>query len=397
MTHPVSHDLLMPRMSQDMETGQVVEWLKAEGDPVAEGEAVLIVETDKANMDVESPAAGILRLIVADVGADVAVGGRLAVIAAADEDLPVGGSTGAAPVVTSDDCDQAVAAGATDPAVPAPRTAERRPSSPAARRLAVELGVDIGAVPGSGADGLVSEADVRAFAERQGAIATAEPEDGNLTEVPLLGMRRRSAERLALSRRTVADVTTVIDVDMETVAVHHAVSRRPYTAYVAWATARALAEFPMLNASFADDRVLLRHDIHLGVAVAVEGGLVVPVVRHADRLGAAEMAAAIEELSVAARLGDVSPEQLRGSTFTLTNSGTFGSLFFTPIVNLPEVAILGMGRVAEVPVVRDGAIVAGTVMYLSLSYDHRAVDGTDAVRFLADVKRRLEAIAEGEA
>jgi pyruvate/2-oxoglutarate dehydrogenase complex dihydrolipoamide acyltransferase (E2) component len=251
---------------------------------------------------------------------------------------------------------------------------------------------------------LVSEADVRAFAERasdalpEGHGGTGSPlPGGSVTEVPLLGARRRSAERLALSRRTVADVTTVIDVDMGAVAAHRTTAHHPYTAYVAWATARALAAFPMLNASFADDRVLLRHDIDLGVAVALEGGLVVPVVRHADRLGLAEMAAAIEALADTARRGQATPEQLRGSTFTLTNSGTFGSLFFTPIVNLPEVAILGMGRVAEVPVVRDGAIVAGTVMYLSLSYDHRAVDGADAVRFLADVKRRLETIAEGEA
>ncbi len=392
----MSQRVLMPRLSQDMETGQVVEWLKNEGDAVDEGEPILVVETDKANVDVEAPASGVLRRVLAQVGDDAEVGSVLAIIAGEDEELPAtepaaatGGShSQAAPVAPSPE-----SASAMSDSTPtrSPGGGRRQPSSPAARRVATELGIDIAKVGGSGAGGLVTEADVRAAA-RAGSNRGV-PAAG-VTEVPLIGTRRRIAERLALSRRTVADVTTVIDVDMSSVATHRQASRLPFTAFVAWAVARALVAFPALNATLQEDRLFRHQHINLGVAVARDDGLVVPVIQDADRLSLAELASAIERLSSAARGNEIKPEDLTGSTFTLTNSGTYGSLFFTPIVNVPEVAILGMGRVAEAPVVRAGAVEVGTLMYLSLSYDHRAVDGADAVSFLADVKRRLEAMGE---
>ena len=262
--------------------------------------------------------------------------------------------------------------------------------SPAARRVARELGVEISQVEGSGTNGLVTERDVRTFAAKGAAALGVEAaEDAQV--IPLAGLRRRIAERVALSRRTAADVTTVADVDMSQVAALRKASACSYTAYVVWATAQALREFPILNASFDGDRILVKRDIHIGVAVALEQGLVVPVIRSADRKSVEEISREMDELAARARDGQLTPDDLKGSTFTVTNSGAFGSLFFTPIINQPEVAILGMGKVADTPVVRNGEIVVRKVMYLCLSYDHRVVDGAPAVQFLQAVKRRLEA------
>jgi pyruvate/2-oxoglutarate dehydrogenase complex dihydrolipoamide acyltransferase (E2) component len=208
--------------------------------------------------------------------------------------------------------------------------------------------------------------------------------------IPLTGLRRRIADRLALSRQTAADVTTVADVDMTDVAALRKGAGLSYTAYVVWAVSQALREFPILNASLAEDRILVKRHIHIGVAVALEQGLVVPVIRSADRKSVEEISREIDEWAARARDGRLTPDDLTGSTFTVTNSGAFGSLLFTPIINQPEVAVLGMGKVADTPVVREGQIVVRKVMYLCLSYDHRVVDGAPAVQFLQAVKRRLE-------
>jgi pyruvate/2-oxoglutarate dehydrogenase complex dihydrolipoamide acyltransferase (E2) component len=379
-----------------METGQVVEWLKAEGDAVTEGEPILVVETDKANMDIEAPASGVLRRVVAKVGDDAAVGSVLAIIAGADEELPA--------EEPAPDADRLAATPSAPPAIsvaeagraetrPAGRLG-RRPSSPAARRVAAELGVDISQLRGSGDGGLVTEADVRVAA--QGSVAPSAPTEGR-TEVPLIGTRRRIAERMALSRRTVADVTTVVDVDMSRVAAQRESSGQSFTAYVAWAVSRALTDHPALNATMEEGRLFRHAHVNLGVAVARDDGLVVPVIREAEGRSLSDLGAAIDGLAAAVRNDAIKPEALTGSTFTLTNSGGYGSLFFTPIVNVPEVAILGMGRVADAPIVRDGALAVGKVMYLALSYDHRAVDGAEAVSFVADVKHRLETIETADA
>ncbi len=387
----------MPRLSQDMETGQVVEWLRTEGDLVEEGDPLLVVETDKANMDVEAPASGVLRRVLASVGDELTVGSILAIIVGEDEELPEQEPASppappASPPVPPR-ADDDVGAGA--PARLAVSRSGRQPVSPAARRVANELGVDITQLRGSGEGGLITEADVRAAGA--GASPSSAAAAGDRTEVPLVGARRRIAERMALSRRTVADVTTVIDVDMDRVAAHRKTSGQPYTAYVAWAVARSLVDHPALSATMEDGHLFRYAHVNLGVAVARDDGLVVPVIREAEGLALSELAARIDDLAAAARSDTIQPEALTGSTFTVTNSGTYGSLLFTPIVNVPEVAILGMGRVADTPIVRDGSVVVAKVMYLSLSYDHRAVDGADAVSFVADVKRRLETLEEAAA
>ncbi len=372
------YEVRMPVLSQSMIQGRVVEWLLKEGDQVDKGALLVVVESDKATHELEAQQAGILRKILVEAGTEVDVETPLAIIADADE--PAAVTAGAT-------ASQAAPAGNTAAAA-APAAAGRRPVSPAAKRLAQELGIDVSKVPGTGEGGLVSEKDIRAFAGRHSAAAPAETED--LQVIPLLGQRGRIAERMALSRRTAADVTTVMDVDMGQVVTQHAKTKFSYTAYVTWATVQALKEFPVLNAWLVEDRILVKRAIHMGVAVAIEGALVVPVLRNADRKSVGEIDQEINELGGKARAGQLTPDDMKGSTFTVTNSGVFGSLLFTPIINLPEVAVLGMGKVADTAVVRQGQVVPAKVMYLSLSYDHRAVDGAVAVQFLQAVKNHLE-------
>jgi pyruvate dehydrogenase E2 component (dihydrolipoamide acetyltransferase) len=386
-------ELTMPRLSQDMETGTIVEWLKGVGDRVERGQPIVVVETDKANMDVEAPADGLLLQIVTPEGTEAQIGAVLAVIGAEGETLVAAPqAAAAAPAATPGVTVEMAGADtqAADQVATAPG-AERRPASPAARRVARELGVDLAGVTGTGPAGMISESDVR-------AQAGGSPEAGPVSSpdfevVPMDAIRRRTAERMALSRRTAADVTTVIDVEMDGVARARVASGLSYTTYVAWAVAQSLPDFPDLNATFVDDQVRRYRKVELGVAVAMGEGLVVPVVRDAATRTLGDLEAEVGRLAELARSGAIQPPDMAGASFTLTNSGTFGSLLFTPIINVPQVAILGMGRVADVPVVRDGEVVPGKVMYLSLSYDHRVVDGSTAVRFLAAVKGRLQGVA----
>lgn len=385
----MAQPLRMPRLSQDMTQGRIVEWLKKEGEAVEAGEPLVSIESDKAEVEVEAPQSGILRRVLVGAGEEADVGTPLAILAEAEENieplLERPPKKGPQPVAAPPSLSSRETAG---PAVGAP-PGKRQPASPAARRVARELGVEISQVVGSGAGGLVTEGDVRAFAAKgKTAPAAVAAEDAQV--IPLTGLRRRIAERLSLSRRTAADVTTVVDVDMSEVAALRTGSGVSYTAYVVWAAAQALREFPILNASLVEDRILVKRDIHIGVAVALEQGLVVPVIRLADRKDVEGISREIDALATRAQDGRLTPDALTGSTFTVTNSGAFGSLLFTPIINQPEVAILGMGKVADTPVVRGGEIVVRKVMYLCLSYDHRVVDGAPAVQFLQAVKRRLE-------
>ena len=382
----------MPRLSQDMTQGRIVEWLKHEGDAVHEGEPLLSIETDKAEVEVQAPRSGVLRRVLVEPGSDVDVGGPLAILGAADEDiqalLPMPGQP-AKTVPRPAEVPPSPSPNATADRTPPDAPRKKQPVSPAARRVAQELGIAVSQVGGTGAGSLVTEADVRAFAAKRVAAPATDASE-NVEVIPFTGMRKRIAEHLSFSRHVAADVTTVVDVDMTEVAALRNRSGVSYTAYVLEATAQALREFPILNASLEGERILVKKDIHLGVAVALEDGLVVPVMRSADRKSVEEISREMEALAGRARNGRLEPAELTGGTFTITNSGAFGSLLFTPIINHPEVAILGMGKVADTPVVRDGQIVVRKVMYLCLTYDHRVVDGAPAVQFLQAVKRHLE-------
>jgi len=388
----MAEQVRMPRLSQTMTEGRLVEWLKSEGEPVRQGEPLVTIESDKANVELEAPVSGVLRRTLVDPGEEVPVGTPLGILAEPDEDIStlIPGRRPDVPVPTA----APTAAAQTPVAAPQSPAAlgGRHPVSPVARRAAKEMDVDLSQVTGTGEGGLVTEKDVRAFAATKPAPAVPSEEIAEV--IPLVGIRQRVAERMALSRRTAADVTTVAEVDMTEIAARRKVAGLSYLAYVAWAASRALREFPILNSSLVDDRILVKKNIHLGVAVAMDSGLVVPVVRHADTKSVTEIGQEIDTVAAQAREGQLTPSALTGSTFTITNSGAFGSLMFTPIINYPEVAILGIGKVADTPVVREGEIVARKIMYLCLSYDHRVVDGAPAVKFLQAVKRLLEQPAD---
>jgi len=249
---------------------------------------------------------------------------------------------------------------------------------------------------------MITEADVRRCLETpRGAPSSApsgivQPRPGvpptfdGEEIIPLTGVRKIIADRLSLSRHTAADVTTVAEVDMTEITAIRAQTDFSYTAFVAAATVMALEEFPILNSRLMEDKIIISKAVHLGVAVAIDEGLKVPVIRDVHTKGLRQIGAELEELAKRGVAERLRPEELTGSTFTITNSGVFGSLLFTPIINPPESAILGMGKIVKTPVVREDQVVIRQMMYLCLSYDHRVVDGAPAVKFLQRVKLLLE-------
>jgi len=395
----VAKQVVMPRLSQAMETGQVVKWFRREGDQVTEGDPLLVVESEKAEVEISAPVSGVVRHVLVAAGTEAPVGQVLAILGDPGGSLEALADAPAEPsappsLVGPEQENRGSGRGSRSGSGRGSRkgaarasgagSAVRRVAAPSARRVAAELGVDLADVLGTGLDGLVTERDVRAYAaSRQSPAADYEV-------VPLSGIRRRIAERMALSKQTAADVTTVVDVDMTAVAEMRRAGGPSYTSFVVWAAALGLREFPILNSSLVGAEIHVHRRIDVGVAVAAEQGLVVPVVRRADDKTPATISAEIDQLRDAARVSALGPGLVGGSTFSVTNSGAFGSLMFTPIINPPEVAILGMGKVADTPVVRDGEVRIRKVMYLCLTYDHRVVDGEPAVRFLQAVKARLE-------
>jgi pyruvate/2-oxoglutarate dehydrogenase complex dihydrolipoamide acyltransferase (E2) component len=383
----MAYEVRVPKVTQTMSEATITRWIKSEGDSVRLGEPLLEIVTDKATVEVESPAAGVVGRIIVPEG-DVPVGKIIAVILQAGEEMPATftGAINASPLQERTDA-------------PA-----RLRVSPLARRLAQELGVELSMAVPSGPGGMIVEADVRKLRQAQPApVATTvaqsiapapTPVSVILTEgeeiIHLVGARKTIAERMALSRRTAADVTTVAEVDMGEIAALREHLDFTYTAFAARALALALAEFPILNSRLEENRIIVSKRVHLGVAVAVEDALRVPVIRDAHTKSLLQLSSEIAELAKRGAEGKLTIEQLTGSSFTLTNSGVFGSLMFTPIINPPESAIVGMGKIVKTPVVRDDQIVIRPMMYLCLTYDHRVVDGAPAVKFLQRVKTLLE-------
>jgi pyruvate dehydrogenase E2 component (dihydrolipoyllysine-residue acetyltransferase) len=347
----MAYEFRMPDLGEGVAEGEIVRWLVAPGQEVAEDDLLVEIQTDKATVEVPSPAAGVVSRILVEEGDVVPVGGLLVVIGSDD------GGPGNAPSAVTEPVQSRVQA------------------TPAVRRLAAELGVDLAALAG---DGPVTEAAVRAAAG--GA-------EGGRRE-PLRGVRRAIAEHLARSHREVPAVTVVEECDF----THLSLTRGElsYLPFVLRATAAALARHPALNARLDRDEIVYLDDIHLGVAMQTEAGLMVPVVHHAPAKSVEELAAEVSALGAAAAAGSLTPEQLRGSTFTVSSAGRLGGLFATPLVNHPEVAILGVHRIAPRPVVIDGAILVRDIGLVSCTFDHRVVDGAVASAFLLDVIAGLE-------
>jgi pyruvate/2-oxoglutarate dehydrogenase complex dihydrolipoamide acyltransferase (E2) component len=364
----MAYEFKLPDLGEGLTEGEIARWLVVEGQEVAEDDPLVEVQTDKATVEIPSPASGKVARILVGEGQVVPVGTVLVVIGSPDSPDEVRPS--------ADDFVRSQAAASPRAAQVGTRAA-RTQATPLVRRIAQELGVDISAVDGTGPNGRVTEEDVRSAA---GAAAPADA----LRREPLRGVRRLIAEHMALAHREIPPVTWVEECDFEAVDLKLLI---PTTLK---ACALSLNEYPELNARLERDEIVYLDRYDLGVAVQTDQGLVVPVVRDCDSRSVEELAAELERLVDAARAGKLKPEELRGSTFTVTSAGKLAGLFHTPIVNHPEVAILGVGRIAPRPVVRDGEVVVRRTGTISVTFDHRVVDGARAAEFGLAVIARLE-------
>jgi len=350
----VAYEFKLPDLGEGLTEGEVARWLVSEGDEVAEDQPLVEIQTDKTTVEIPSPAAGKVASILVEEGKVVPVGTVLVVI----------GGDGTA----GDERPHS------EPAREQETTKVR--ATPLVRRLAQELGVDLGSLAGTGPQGRITEQDVR------GAAGAGEPVEGR--REPLRGVRRLIAEHMARAHREVPAVTWVEECDFG------ALDLKLLVPTVLKACAEALREFPELNARLEGDEIVYLDRYDLGVAVQTGEGLVVPVVRNCDTVSIDELAAEVARLAEGARAGTLKPEELRGSTFTVTSAGKLAGLFQTPIVNHPEVAILSIGRIAPRPVVREDGLGVGQVGHIALTFDHRVVDGARAAEFGLSVIARLE-------
>jgi pyruvate dehydrogenase E2 component (dihydrolipoamide acetyltransferase) len=366
----VAYEFKLPDLGEGLTEGEVARWLVSEGDEVAEDQPLVEIQTDKTTVEIPSPAAGKVAQILVEEGKVVPVGTVLVVIG---EDAAR--SKAAQP--RTDESPSAKPQGQTL----GPGPSGRVRATPLVRRLATELNVDLDHLAGTGPQGRVTEKDVREAASSE--RLTPGPVSEGRRE-PLRGVRRLIAEHMARAHKEVPAVTWVEECDFSGVDLQLLVPT------VLKATAETLQEFPELNARLDGDAILYLDRYDLGVAVQTDDGLVVPVVRGCDSASIDELADEVKRLADAARAGALKPEELRGSTFTVTSAGKLAGLLQTPIVNHPEVAILSIGRIAERPVVRDGELAVGRTGYVSLTFDHRVVDGARAAEFGLAVIRRLE-------
>ena len=418
----------MPQLGETVFEGTVARWLKQPGDPVQRQEPLLDITTDKIDTEVPAPAAGFLLKILAVEGATVQVGSVIAYIGDKEDEITEETEGPGKADELSEETDRS----ATSVSLSASRRAREAASdakpegrsfvSPVVARLSAEHNIDLDAVQGSGRQGRVTKKDLLAYieaAEKQlPAAQPAAPAVPGEDEVlqPLSNMRRAIAEHMSRSVRTSPHVVTIFEADMTAVVRHRAAHKEnlaqkrvnlSFTPYFVAAVAAALRENPAVNSSWTDVGLMLSQRIHVGIAVAVRDGLVVPVIRDADELNLQGLARTVNDLAGRARRGELSPDDVRGGTFTVTNHGTSGSLLGTPIINQPQAAILGVGKISKRAVVNSGGGSVGApvdpllpsaddtisirpMSYLSLAFDHRILDGFGADSFLADVVKRLE-------
>ena len=417
--------VVMPQMGESIAEGTIVRWNKKVGDTVDRDEPLFEISTDKVDAEIPSPAAGVLLKITAREGETVPVDSVVAFIGAAGETIEDAPVAVPEPTVQTGPDGSAAAPGreaeplyprdvpAAEPAgEPAIVSGRRLRSSPLVRRIAKDQGVDVTHVPGSGSAGRVTKRDILSFIDRRAAGVESRPsagapapripayQPGEPIEVkPLSVVRRKIAEHMVLSRRTSAHVHTVFHVDFTAVEAARAARRAEFDkagvkvtsmAFIAHACVKALRAHPLLNAALDGETIVYKKDINLGIAVAIEGGLIVPVVKHADTLDLVGLSAAIADVAGRARAKQLKPEEVHGGTFTITNPGQLGAQFGLPIINQPQVAILGVGAIEKRAVVVDDAVVARPMAYLTLGFDHRLIDGFVADQFMAEIKRTLE-------
>lgn len=401
----------LPSLGESVVEGTVSRWLVKEGDRVAVDQPLVEVTTDKVDAEIPAPAAGVVQKILVAEGQTIPVGAPLLMLET-DAGSAVASKPATAPPAAPAQAARTPAASA----APAPAPREAPAATPLARRLAEQAKIDLRDVTGTGAAGRVTKQDIAAHTNERRATKT-EPstpaaragflhyslQPGDRV-VPMTPLRRLVAEHMVLSKRVSPHVGTVAEIDMSGVSRVRDAHKRAFEAdhgfglsflpFIVHAAVRALREYPRLNASVLEDSIVEKKDIHMGIAVETEKGLVVPVARHADRLSLAGLAQAVEDLASRARSKRLSADELKGGTFTISNPGRYGNLYGFAIINQPQVGILRMGEIVKRPVVRslDGedSIVIRPIMHLALSYDHRAVDGAPANGFLHRIRELLE-------
>jgi 2-oxoglutarate dehydrogenase E2 component (dihydrolipoamide succinyltransferase) len=420
-------EIKVPSVGESVTEALLAQWFKKDGDQVKKGEALFVIETDKVTLEVEAEADGVLKISVKE-GETVSVGtvvGTIEAAAAAAKDAPPASTAEKEPAAP----DRAAAAEPEKAAASALKTVasaaeekaekpapQQKPVSadmilsPAVRRIVADTGVDIGAVTGTGPAGRVTKGDVILHLEAREAAAKSAPAVASRTAAPaaaeatarkpMTPIRQRIAARLLEARQNTAMLTTFNDVDMSRVMeirsdYKDAFEKKfgvslGFMSFFIKAAVEALKEYPEINAFIDGKEIVYHHYYHIGVAIGTGRGLVVPVIRHCEKLSLAQMEQAIVDYVAKIRENRLDLADLEGGTFTITNGGVFGSLLSTPILNTPQSAILGMHRIEKRPVVRDDQIVVRPMMYLALSYDHRIVDGREAVTYLRRIKEFLE-------
>jgi len=426
-------DVIMPQMGESIAEGTVTKWLKNIGDRVERDEPLFEISTDKVDAEIPSPAAGILKEIRVAPGTTVPIHTVVGVIAAEGEaaapppvEYQIEGESHAPASPTAEKPRSEVTAEKPRSEMTGEELRLTR-SSPVVRKIAAEHQLDIREIPGTGIGGRVTKQDILGHIDGRSApaatpaapavsapatptapaptaAAAPAPAGGPRVQVvPMSPIRKRTAEHMVLSKRTSAHVSTVFEIDFTRIdqlrqkhraAFEERGARLTYMPFVLKAVVDALQAFPVLNASIDGDNVVYRKDVNLGIAVALDWGLIVPVIHHADEKNVLGLARAVHDLAERARAKKLKVDEVQGGTFTITNPGVFGSLFGTPIINQPQVAILGLGTIEKRPVVRDDAIAIRTMAYVALTFDHRLVDGADADRFMAQVKKTLQEFDE---
>ena len=427
-------DVVMPQMGESIAEGTIVRWIKKVGDKVDRDEPLFEISTDKVDAEIPSPAAGVVSEIRVKEGETVAVNSIVAVIGQAGEAAaskpapparptaeakePMAPAKAAEPPTPSPQADGSSAAEQSAPA--SPEDAIRQRSSPLVRKIAQEHHVDISQIKGTGIAGRVTKDDILAYVGQQAptsaapAFASSKPASAPARQAPsapafrpgasdsvekMSVMRKKIAEHMIASRRTSAHVHSVFEVNFGRVAqiraakkaeYERAGAKLTYLSFIVKAAVDALREVPIVNASIDGENIVYHRDINVGIAVALDWGLIVPVVKNAGERNLLGLTRAIADLAARARTKQLKPEEVSEGTFTITNPGIFGALFGMPIINQPQVAILGVGNIEKRPVVIDDAIGIRPMGYLTLGYDHRLIDGAVADEYMSHVKRALE-------
>lgn len=400
-------EIIMPQLGLTMEEGTIAKWIKQVGDKVAKGDVLVEITTDKLSSEIESEVEGVLLKIVAQEGEDIPVKGLLAIIGEEGEQV---GASSQAPAVKAEAVQAEAPKAAAAPQAASVTEGGRVKASPLAKKIAAELGVDLSTVAGSGPNGRIVQKDVlaaevkpaatQAVAEEVKAPAPAPVKAAVSGDVvkPLTNMRKVIAKRMQQSKTTAPHVTLTTEVNVDkTIALRSKLNAKntdvkfSYTDILVKMCATALRNYPKINSSITEDSIILHDKVNVGVAVALDDGLIVPVVSDADRKGLKAITKETKDLISKARTNTLSPDEMSGATFTISNLGSYDIDGFTPVINLPEAAILGVGRIVKKPIVNaNDEIVPASMMVLSLSFDHRIVDGAQAAEFLKAIKGYLE-------